>query len=79
LLNAGSDVLRAAELVGQDLRPGDVVLIKGRGAQRLERVVLALQGRLVRCAVATCPFSAKTRCRRCRMLERGWGEACATD
>lgn len=65
-------LLAAVELVRKDLLPGDVVLIKGRGSQRLARVALALQGRQVRCDIAACDAGAWTPCDRCPMLERGW-------
>jgi len=65
-------VLAAVDLVKGDLLPGDVVLIKGRMSQRLERVALALQGGEVRCDIAACDAGAWTPCHRCPMLERGW-------
>jgi UDP-N-acetylmuramoyl-tripeptide--D-alanyl-D-alanine ligase len=70
LVDAGRDALRAAEAVEDDLRPGDVVLLKGRDTQRLERVALALAGRRVRCEITHCDSSP--RCDTCPMLERGW-------
>jgi UDP-N-acetylmuramoyl-tripeptide--D-alanyl-D-alanine ligase len=73
-LDAGRDVLRGVELLNQDLRPGDTVLIKGRGRQRLERAALVLQGRSVRCNISICPLSMKVQCARCRLLERGWDD-----
>jgi UDP-N-acetylmuramoyl-tripeptide--D-alanyl-D-alanine ligase len=75
LVSVGRDPLQAAELLRQELRPGDVVLIKGRGNQRLERVALALQGRPVRCGLSLCPLAVNTRCANCRHLERGWGQS----
>jgi UDP-N-acetylmuramyl pentapeptide synthase len=53
------------------LRPGDVVLIKGRSVQRLERVALALAGRAVRCQLTFCD-AVWVHCDDCPMLERGW-------
>jgi UDP-N-acetylmuramoyl-tripeptide--D-alanyl-D-alanine ligase len=70
LLDAGRDPLAAARLLAERLRPGDVVLVKGRDTQRLERVSLALQGRSVRCSIPTC--RALSRCEGCAMLARGW-------
>ena len=49
LVDAGRDVRGAVEAVRADLGPGDVVLVKGRDTERLDRVGLALQGREVRC------------------------------
>ena len=70
MVNAGRDVLKAAEAVRGDLGPGDVVLVKGRDTQRLDRVWLALAGRDVRCTIDFC--DARGRCAACPMLERGW-------
>jgi hypothetical protein len=53
------------------LKPGDVVLVKGRDTQRLERVSLALSGRPVRCDIDFCDIKGM-RCEVCPMLERGW-------
>jgi UDP-N-acetylmuramyl pentapeptide synthase len=71
LVDAGRSARAATEAVRADLRPGDVVLIKGRTGQRLERVALALAGRAVRCDISYCR-SYPIRCERCPMLERGW-------
>ena len=70
LINAQRSTLRAVEALRGDLRPGDVVLIKGRDTQRLDRVALSLMGRPVRCDISFC--DAKVRCENCPMLERGW-------
>jgi UDP-N-acetylmuramyl pentapeptide synthase len=68
---ADRSVRRAAEAVAADLAPGDVVLIKGRDTQRLERVALALMGREVRCELVYCN-ARLTRCDACPMLGRPW-------
>jgi UDP-N-acetylmuramyl pentapeptide synthase len=75
---AGERVVRVDEGVHaaltalpDDLGPGDVVLVKGSYAQRLERVSLALMGRTVRCGIRMC--QAHLPCAACPMLERGWG------
>lgn len=70
VVNAGNSVPMAVKAVRDDLRSGDVVLIKGRDAQRLARVALVLMGRQVRCELKVC--DAKVECERCPMLERGW-------
>lgn len=70
VINAKRSVTMAVEALRDDLRPGDVVLIKGRDTQRLARVALALMGRQVRCELTFC--EAKMQCDRCPMLERGW-------
>lgn len=54
-----------------DLQAGDVVLIKGRHTQRLERIVLALMGRDVRCELTYCNARLMY-CGICPMLDRSW-------
>jgi UDP-N-acetylmuramoyl-tripeptide--D-alanyl-D-alanine ligase len=71
LVNVGASIQRSVEALKDDLAPGDVVLIKGRDTQRLERVALALMGRQVRCDIKFCDV-IRTRCDDCPMLERGW-------
>jgi UDP-N-acetylmuramoyl-tripeptide--D-alanyl-D-alanine ligase len=71
IVDARRSVLQAIETVRADLRPGDVILVKGRSTQRLERVALALEGRTVRCGIEACD-AMLTRSDRCSMLERGW-------
>lgn len=71
IVDAGHDVVAAAAAVRTMLQPGDVVLVKGRSTQRLERVALALAGRPIRCTIPECSFKM-IRCDNCRMLERGW-------
>jgi UDP-N-acetylmuramoyl-tripeptide--D-alanyl-D-alanine ligase len=61
----------AVALLQQDLRAGDVVLVKGRWGQRLDRVALALAGRQVGCDISYCSARA-ARCGACPMLARGW-------
>ncbi|MFO7956708.1 MAG: UDP-N-acetylmuramoyl-tripeptide--D-alanyl-D-alanine ligase [Candidatus Brocadiia bacterium] len=61
----------AVEALPADLGPGDVVLLKGRGTQHLERVAIALQGRTVRCQIRPCKVK-RGGCWTCPMLERGW-------
>jgi len=60
---AGKSPRRAAELVEKDLRVGDVVLIKGRSTQHLERVAFHLVGRPVPCDVDACGW--KPGCAEC--------------
>jgi len=71
IIDAGRSVLKAAELLGEDLRPGDVVLIKGRDTQRLGRITLALTGRKVRCDIDFCDTRAVD-CETCPILEHGY-------
>jgi UDP-N-acetylmuramyl pentapeptide synthase len=70
LINARRSVLKAVEVLREGLGPGDVVLIKGRTNQRLERIAFALAGKKVKCNISFCDM--KVRCENCPMLERGW-------
>ena len=63
----GHDVALAALAAAEGLGGGDVVLVKGRDNERLDRVSLALAGREVRCARPLCHF-LKTRCEECSLL-----------
>lgn len=71
VVNAGNSVRQAAEILQQELQPGDVVLVKGRFAQHLERVTLQLLGRPVQCDIDHCQVR-RMPCGQCPMLERGW-------
>ena len=64
-----ADALRTVRAL---LRPGDVILLKGRLAQKLDRLVLALQGRRVVCDLARCGL-LELPCADCPMLEVGFG------
>lgn len=67
-----NDLAGAAEEVLRRLHSGDVVLVKGRGNQRLDRISLLLQGREVKCDLPHC--DARTfRCENCPMRVPGWG------
>lgn len=68
---ATRDVPRVIEMLKAELQDGDVVLIRGRTYQRLDRIALALTGREVRCGLPTCRVPA-LQCRACRMLGRDW-------
>jgi UDP-N-acetylmuramoyl-tripeptide--D-alanyl-D-alanine ligase len=70
LIKAGRDVLYVAELIKNELKPGDVVLVKGRTDQRLERISLFITGRKVICNIYSC--KAAIRCDTCPMLGKGW-------
>ena len=67
MVDAGHSVKAAWEAVQADLGPGDVVLVKGRNTERLDRVGLALQGRAVRCEIEYCDLRG-VRCETCPML-----------
>ena len=62
------DVHQAVQLLKDNLRAGDTVLIKGRDTQRFDRITLALTGRSVRCELRFC--NIYPRCMQCTMLER---------
>ncbi len=55
------------------LAEGDIILVKGRGNQRLERLVFALQGRVLRCDLEFCG-ALSVYCEICPMLDSGWGD-----
>ena len=63
--------VRAAVNELRDLTEGDVVLIKGRHTQRLQRISLALAGRIVRCDLEYCN-ARLMECGQCPMLGRSW-------
>lgn len=69
LFEAGDDLGAVCDELRRRLGPGDVVLIKGCFAH-LDRITFALQGRQVRCEIASC--MSHDGCDRCPMLERGW-------
>jgi len=60
----------ALKALPEPLDPGDVILVKGRGSQRLDRISLALMGKDVKCDIKECT-AVVTRCHHCKMLERG--------
>lgn len=66
-VDVASSVVEAAALLREQLRPGDVVLIKGRGEQKLARIALMLTGRDVRCRRAFCTYD-NVRCEACPQL-----------
>lgn len=67
LIDAGRSWQKAAEYLRTTLDSGDVVLVKGRDTQRLERLGLSLLGRVVRCDRTECEL---TGCERCPLLAR---------
>lgn len=68
LTNVRTDALEAARVLEADLRPGDLVLIKGRSTQHLERVALSLMGTGVGCRHRLC--RRRHDCETCPLLGR---------
>ena len=69
LSNVRGNPLEAAHLLEEELRPGDIVLIKGRCTQHLARIAHSLSGREVGCLIRTCPH--RYDCLSCPQLRRG--------
>jgi len=72
VVDGGRTVHEAAAALQRILQPGDVLLLKGRRPQKLDRVRMILQGRPVRCDIPFCDIRSME-CEHCPMLERGWG------
>jgi len=66
-----NDLRRAVEVLRNSLEPGDVVVVKGRLDDHLERITLALSGRRIDCWRMECRSRAY-RCDNCPMLDKGW-------
>ncbi|MFO1068019.1 MAG: Mur ligase family protein [Geminicoccaceae bacterium] len=71
IVEVGLEVTAAMAEARRIVRPGDVVLLKGKQSQHLSRVGLALEGREVRCTIPACEVLG-VHCRSCPMLGRGW-------
>ncbi|MGZ8211805.1 MAG: Mur ligase family protein [Burkholderiales bacterium] len=69
IIDAGRTPRQVADALRTLLQPGDVVLIKGRHSQKLDRVRLILEGRRVRCDMRFCGLRTMG-CDRCPALER---------
>lgn len=72
VIYAGLTPQQAAAAVRRVLKPSDVLLVKGRDTQKLDRIRLILQGRSVGCELVFCNIRS-TDCECCPMLESGWG------
>ena len=70
LINAKRSVLQAVESLRNGIRPGDVIFVKGRDTQRLERIAFSLMGRTVRCDISFCD-TRDMGCFYCPKLEHG--------
>jgi UDP-N-acetylmuramyl pentapeptide synthase len=60
----------AIVLLSGILAPEDVVLIKGRGEEKLGRIALALAGRPINCRISFCPLE-NILCQACPYGDRG--------
>jgi UDP-N-acetylmuramoyl-tripeptide--D-alanyl-D-alanine ligase len=74
IVKADFDLNAVARDLAERLGPGDVVLLKGRDNQQVERVALALRGVDVRCSVTRCPMRGMA-CENCPALRTGGGYA----
>jgi UDP-N-acetylmuramoyl-tripeptide--D-alanyl-D-alanine ligase len=66
-----NDLRQAIEVLRKTLQPGDVLIVKGRLYDHLERITLALSGQKIECWRTECRSRAY-RCSNCPMLEKGW-------
>jgi UDP-N-acetylmuramyl pentapeptide synthase len=66
-MSVAEDVAGAAEQLRAELADGDVVLVKGRAIQQLDRITLALIGRDVACRRLRCTLKLRP-CARCPLL-----------
>jgi hypothetical protein len=73
VIDGGETPQQTAEALARILQPGDVVLVKGRRNQRLDRVRMILQGRRVKCDISFCDIRTID-CEDCPMLETGWAK-----
>jgi UDP-N-acetylmuramyl pentapeptide synthase len=73
IVHAGKSPRRAADLVQKDLNAGDVVLIKGRRIQHLERVAFHLAGLPIHCDIETCRLI--TGCAACPLMKQPYMRA----
>jgi UDP-N-acetylmuramyl pentapeptide synthase len=74
IVKAGDNIFAAVKALEGDLGPGDVVLVKGRTDQRLDRITFSLVGRAVGCRLSVCRTKVAS-CYHCPMLEQGWGRS----
>ena len=72
-----SDAAAAAAALRGELRPGTVILIKGRHSEKLGRVALLLRGEAVDCRLRRCPARG-LRCELCSRLRAAPAAAART-
>lgn len=68
ILNASNSVDKAIEILGTELKHGDVVLLKGTFAGKYRRILLGLQGKTIKCTVKSCRVKVFF-CEDCPLLE----------
>jgi len=73
IIYAAKSIRQATEILKKLLKPDDLVLLKGSGSQKLERIILNLEGQSVRCELKECSVRF-IECKNCPMLKRGWGD-----
>lgn len=66
-MSVAEDVAGAVEQLRAELADGDVVLVKGRSIQQLDRITLAMMGREVGCRRLHCRLKLRP-CARCPLL-----------
>lgn len=66
----GPSVLGALERIRTLVRPTDLILVKGRNSQKLDRIVVGLRDMTVRCNLRYCGRPT-SECRKCPMLAVG--------
>ena len=64
---AGARIGPALEFLQENLRAGDLILIKGSGRQRFQRITLALRGEPVACGIKNCTVKVPS-CAECPLL-----------
>ena len=72
LVHARGDLEAAVGQIRDWLQPGDVVLVKGRDTERLDRISRLLRGDPVGCRIGFC--DTQIRCDLCPMVGSGWGK-----
>jgi UDP-N-acetylmuramoyl-tripeptide--D-alanyl-D-alanine ligase len=70
IIKLHNDLRQAVEALRNILQPGDVLVVKGRLDDHLERITLALSGQKIGCWRTECRSRAY-RCGNCPMLEKG--------
>lgn len=67
------NIHEAIDMLQDEVRARDVILVKGQGKQRLTRIVLALAGQKICCRVYLCQLHLMF-CDYCPMLDRNWND-----